>query len=429
MLSLAAAGGALEFYDFVTFIFLSDTIGSLFFPIGSPPWLTMIQTFGIFAAGYIFRPLGGVVLAHFGDLFGRKRVFAFSILLMAISTLAVAFLPVYQSIGLAAPLLLVVLRVLQGIAIGGEVPGAWTFVAEHVPPSRVGLACGLVCAGLTIGILLGSAIAAAITVLLPPAAILSYAWRFPFLLGGAFGLLGMHLRRMLQETPVFVALRRRKMLVPELPLSVVLRAYTRGVVISILCTLILSAAVVMLTLMLPTLLQGLYHYTRQQALIATTISTLSMTVGVVLAGLLLDYVGPAKLFVIGGVLLAGGDFALSKIAVGGIFHLYLFSAFVGFSGAVAAAVPFVMVSCFPASVRFTGVSFSYNVSYAIFGGLTPVTVAALMAVNPMSHIYYLLCISGITVVLGGYLWSFPETLRYQRKPPMPRGGHQDATKP
>lgn len=357
MLALAAAGGALEFYDFVTFIFLADVIGILFFPVGLPSWLTMVQTFGIFAAGYIFRPLGGVVLAHFGDLFGRKRVFAFSILLMAVSTLAVAFLPVYPTIGLAAPLLLVILRILQGIAIGGEVPGAWTFVAEHVPANRVGLACGLVCAGLAMGILLGSAIAAAMTLFLPPAAILGYGWRLPFFLGGAFGLVGMHLRRMLHETPVFAALRTRKMLVLEPPLRIVVRTYARGVVVSVLCTLILSATVVILTLMLPTILQGLYHYSHQEALIATTISILSMAVGVVLAGVLLDYIGPAKLFIVGGILLAAGDFAFSNIAMAGTLHLYLFSAIVGFSGAVTAGVPFVMVSCFPTSVRFTGVSF------------------------------------------------------------------------
>lgn len=414
MLGLAAAGGALEFYDFVIFIFLADIIGVLFFPPAQPSWLVMVETFGIFAAGYIFRPLGGVVLAHFGDLFGRKRVFAFSILLMAISTLAVAFLPGYQSIGIAAPLLLVAMRVLQGIAIGGEVPGAWTFAAEHVASNRLGFACGLVCAGLALGILIGSVITTTLTFLLPPADMLSYGWRVPFLLGGLSGLVGVHLRRMLRETPIFVVMSASKTLVPELPLRVVVKTYARGVVISILSTWVLSACVVMLTLMVPAVLQRLHHFGRQEALIATSISTLCLGIGVAVAGFILDRIGPAKMFVAGGLLLALGDLAFYNVASVDAPHLYLLSAIMGFSGAVAAGVPYVMVSCFPPPVRFTGVSFSYNLSYAFFGGLTPVSLAALLNFNSIAHVYYLLFMSLLTIFLGVYFWRFPQVMPYGR---------------
>jgi len=132
-LTLAALGGALEFYDFIIFIFFASVIGELFFPADIPEWLRQLQTFGIFAAGYLARPLGGLIMAHFGDSLGRKKMFSLSILLMALPTLAMGLLPTFASIGLAAPLLLLLLRVLQGAAIGGEVPGAWVFVAEHVP--------------------------------------------------------------------------------------------------------------------------------------------------------------------------------------------------------------------------------------------------------------------------------------------------------
>ncbi len=417
MLSLAAAGGALEFYDFVIFVFLADVIGVLIFPPGLPSWLVLVQTFGIFAAGYIFRPLGGLVLAHFGDLFGRKRVFAFSILLMSVSTLAVAFLPNYQTIGVAAPLLLVAMRILQGVAIGGEVPGAWTFAAEHVSSRQVGFACGIVCAGLSLGILLGAGIAAAMSALLTPADILSYGWRLPFLLGGVFGGIGVHLRRMLHETPVFTQLRARRMLVPELPLGDVVKRHRQGIVISMLCTWILSAGVVMLTLMVPTILQSLHHVSHQDALIATSISTLSLTVGVILAGIVLDQIGPARLLILGGTLLALGDYAFYSITSFGTSHLYVACAAVGFSGAVTTAAPFVMVSCFPPSVRFTGVSFSYNIAYAILGGLTPITLAALLTLNPLAHVYYLLFISVLAVGLGIYLWVSPGVLKQGRMKP------------
>ncbi len=132
-LSLAALGGALEFYDFIIFVFFATVIGDLFFPADIPDWLRQLQTFGIFAAGYLARPLGGIIMAHFGDLVGRKSMFTLSILLMALPTLAIGMLPTYETLGIAAPLLLLLMRVLQGAAIGGEVPGAWVFVAEHVP--------------------------------------------------------------------------------------------------------------------------------------------------------------------------------------------------------------------------------------------------------------------------------------------------------
>lgn len=158
-LALAALGGALEFYDFIIFVFFATVIGELFFPADMPEWLRQLQTFGIFAAGYLARPLGGIIMAHFGDKVGRKKMFSLSILLMALPTLMMGALPTYQTIGIAAPLLMLLMRMLQGAAIGGEVPGAWVFVAEHVPYKRIGIACGTLTAGLTVGILLGSVVA------------------------------------------------------------------------------------------------------------------------------------------------------------------------------------------------------------------------------------------------------------------------------
>lgn len=125
-LTLAALGGALEFYDFIIFVFFAAVVGELFFPADIPEWLRQVQTFGIFAAGYLARPLGGIIMAHFGDLVGRKKMFTLSILLMALPTLAIGLLPTYASMGIVAPILLLLMRILQGAAIGGEVPGAWS---------------------------------------------------------------------------------------------------------------------------------------------------------------------------------------------------------------------------------------------------------------------------------------------------------------
>ena len=129
---LATLGGVLEFYDFIIFVFFANTIGNLFFPPGIPDWVRQFQTFGIFAAGYLARPLGGVVMAHAGDLHGRKKMFTLSVFLMALPTLGIGLLPTYAYLGVWAPVLLLLLRILQGAAVGGEVPGAWVFCTNPV---------------------------------------------------------------------------------------------------------------------------------------------------------------------------------------------------------------------------------------------------------------------------------------------------------
>lgn len=405
VIAIVSMGQCLEFYNFAIFVFFSDVIGQLFFPVGMPDWLTIVQIWGLFAAGYLFRPLGGVVLAHFGDLFGRKRVFAFSVLLMASATLGIGLLPTHETIGAVAPVFLLFLRVIQGVAIGGEVPGAWTFVSEHVPQKHVGWACGIVCCGLTFGILLATSVATAVSSLLPLDTVHQFGWRLPFLLGGLFGLAGLKLRRMLNETPVFDRLRKQKLLVPELPLQVVLQSEGYAVVMSVIVTWILSSVVV-LTLTLPMVLHT-YGIGKEEALLAASVSTVFLAIGVTLSGALLDRIGPARFFGLFAVLLLVGAYAYSEMAGAGTTELYLLCAVVGLSGGVCAGTPYVMVSSFPARVRFTGVSFAYNVSYAFFGGITPLIIGALLPLGIISHVLYFVFISALSLFMGLMLLARP----------------------
>jgi MFS family permease len=400
-LGLAALGGALEFYDFIIFVFFAPAIGQLFFPAAMPDWLRQVQTFGIFAAGYLARPLGGIIMAHFGDLFGRKRMFTLSVLLMSVPTLLMGLLPTYASIGIMAPVLLLVFRVMQGAAVGGEVPGAWVFVSEHVPGRHVGYACGTLTAGLTAGILLGSLIAAAVNRNFAPSEVADYAWRVPFLLGGVFGLFSVYLRRWLHETPVFAELQKRKSLAAEIPLKAVLRDHGRAVIVSMLLTWMLSAAIVVVILMTPTLLQKQFHIPAATALIANCVATLCLTIGCVLAGAIAGRVGAGKTIFVGGIALAISYYTLFQQLAVDTSVLVPWYAFTGFTVGVIGAIPFVMVKSFPAVVRFSGISFSYNVAYAIFGGLTPIVVSLMMKSNPMAPALYVaaLCVVGALTTL------------------------------
>ena len=404
-LSLSALGGALEFYDFIIFVFFAAVVGKLFFPADMPEWLRQLQTFGIFAAGYLARPLGGIVMAHFGDLLGRKKMFTLSIFMMAVPTLLMGLLPTYAQIGIWAPLALLLLRVIQGAAIGGEVPGAWVFVAEHVPERRIGLACGTLTSGLTIGILLGSLVATAINRLYSPEELLDYAWRVPFLLGGVFGLLAVYLRRWLHETPVFAELQLRKALAAELPLKTVLREHRSAIILSMLLTWLLSAGIVVLILMTPTVLQTAYGFAPAQTLEANSLAIVFLSLGCVLAGMLADRFGAGRVFILGSLLLAALTWSFySNLKAHPDWLLPLY-ALTGLCVGMIGAVPYVLVKAFPAAVRFSGLSFSYNLAYAIFGGLTPMVVAFLLKFSPMGPAYYVIALCGLGLLIGLYLFS------------------------
>ncbi|MGH8121605.1 MAG: MFS transporter [Rudaea sp.] len=400
-LALAALGGALEFYDFIIFVFLTKVIGTLFFPPDTPDWLRQLQTFGLFAVAYLARPLGGIVMAHFGDRSGRKRMFMLSVLLMAVPTLLIGLLPTYANIGYAAPLALLLLRVLQGAAVGGEVPGAWTFVAEHVPERCVGFACGTLTAGLTLGILLGSLIATAVNKAYSPADMLAFGWRIPFIVGGMFGFFAVFLRRLLAETPVFEAMRKRGALVRGLPLKTVLAGHGRAVIVSMLLTWVLTAAIVVVILLTPTLIQSLFHIAPVDALAANSLATLCLAIGCVAFGLLADRIGAARTLAIGCAMLFFAVYGLYS-GLGSVpQHLAGLYSITGFCVGVVGVIPTLLVRAFPPAIRYSGISFAYNMAYAIFGGLTPLAVSLLLKSNPLAPARYVaaLCVVGIVVAL------------------------------
>ncbi|MEH6420626.1 MFS transporter [Pseudomonas sp. CGJS7] len=403
-LLLSALGGALEFYDFVIFVFLTEILRKLFFPPGMPEWLGTLQVYGIFAAGYLVRPIGGVIMAHFGDRSGRKRMFTLSVFLMALPTLFIGLLPTYAQIGIAAPLLLLALRIVQGIAIGGEVPGAWTFVAEHAPRGRVGFACASLSAGLTAGILIGSLISTAINTWFTPEQVLGGAWRAPFIIGGVFGFLAVYLRRWLSETPVFAAMRESRQLVKELPLAQVLRDHMSGVALSMLVTWLLTAAIVVIILMTPTIVQQKFGIEPARAFLGNSLAAFCLTLSAVGGGLLVDKIGRGKALLIGSLGVLISSFALYYDLNHGARNFLPLYALAGVFVGVVGVIPAVMVAAFPAPVRFSGLSFSYNVAYAVFGALTPPLIGYMAShLGGMAPAYYVMSVAVVGIGVSLYL--------------------------
>lgn len=396
-LGLSAVGGALEFYDFVIFAFFALVIGERFFPADLPDWLRQLQTFALFAAGYLARPLGGVILAHYGDKLGRKKTFTLSILMMALPTTAMGLLPDYQSIGIAAPIIMLMLRVLQGAAIGGEVPGAWVFVSEHVPSSRIGMACGLLTSGLTLGIILGSLITQGLNDILPPAQLADIGWRIAFLIGGGFGLIGMFLRRWLHETPVFLAMQQQRSQT-HLPIKTLLLSYRPALYFSIIVTWLLAAAMIVLILMAPVLFQKWFAISVTQSLQANTLAACMLMVGCIGWGMTADRWGMRRSLIVGCLLLAAAVVALFFCLTFAPSRLFWAYGAVGLTLGVLGIIPAMMVTAFPPQVRFTGLATAYNIGYALFGGLTPLFITLLMPYSRQLPALYIFVLSAGVIV-------------------------------
>lgn len=403
-LGLAALGGALEFYDFVIFVFFTKTLSTLFFPPDMPAWLAQLQVYGIFASGYVARPIGGVVMAHFGDLLGRKKMFTLSVLLMALPTLGIGLLPTYAHLGIFAPLLLLLLRVIQGIAIGGEVPAAWVFVAEHVPKNKIGFACASLTSGLTLGILLGSLMGTTIYTQLDPESVLSFGWRIAFILGGVFGIFAVWLRGWLKETPVFEAMKERKEISKEIPLKTVLKGHRKSVVISMLVTWMLTAAIMVLILMTPTLIQSQFQIPAELAFKGNNWASFALVLGCLAGGVFADKIGYAKALLIGSCGLLLMNYALYLDLNHGAANFIPLYTITGFSVGVVGIVPSVMVAAFPAVIRFSGLSFSYNMSYAIFGAITPPFISYLSSrFGGLAPAHYVALATSVSIVMAIYL--------------------------
>ncbi len=401
-LGLAALGGALEIYDFIIFVFFALTLSQLFFPPEMPEWLRLLQSFGIFVTGYLARPLGGILMAHFADKLGRKKVFSLSILMMALPCLLIGIMPTYAQIGYFAPLLLLALRVLQGAAVGGEVPSAWVFVAEHAPVGHRGYALGFLQAGLTFGYLIGALTATFLAQTFTPAEILDYAWRYPFLLGGVFGVIGVWLRRWLSETPVFMAMQAQREATVELPLRTVLREHRLAMLPAMILTCVLTSAVVVFVVITPTMMQKTFGMTASHTFALSALGIVFLNIGCVLAGLLVDRIGAWRTVMLYSLLLPLGIGALYTCLIIEGQWIGLAYAVAGLGCGVVGAVPSVMVNLFPARIRVSGISFTYNIAYAAWASITPLLLIGLMPWSPWICVIFCAVMGAVGVSSAAY---------------------------
>ncbi len=374
---LAVLGGALEVYDFVIFVFLSAAIADVFFPPSVPQWLRLLQSLAIFAVGYLARPVGGLFLAHYSDSVGRKGMFNFTVLFMALPCLMIGVLPGFDTVGYAAPALLLFARLVQGAALGGEVPNAWVFVAEHVPPERRGYALGLLQAGLTVGYMLAALTTAVLTSLYSGDELRAWAWRIPFLLGGVFGFIAVWLRRWLRETPVFLELQRRRE-IEKMPVSSVIRKHRLSAIPSVLLTAILASAVIMMVVVTPIALQKFHGLDASTTFRLSCVAILCLNLGCVVAGRVSDWLGAWRTVGLYSILLA-----IAIVMLCASFdesRAYLFGSYMlaCLLCGIVGAVPAVIVQLFPSNMKVTGISLTYNLTYSICSSVLPLFMLGLL---------------------------------------------------
>lgn len=370
IVGLTAIGGALEFYDFTIYALFAPYISQHFFA-HSNPLIALINTFLVFALGYLARPLGGIVFGHLGDKFGRKFAFSLSVFIMAIATLCIGCLPDYQSIGVMAPLSLLGLRLLQGFSVGGEIPGAAVFTIEHVPLNKRGFSIGFVFMCITLGNSLGALVGLFLTCLLNQEQMMSWGWRVPFVVGFILGILSYFIRKRTFETPVFLAMMKEGTLQRK-PVLILLKSSRKKLFKGFLLTAV-SSGIISLFLYLPTYLSNIIQINSSQVYLINLVTFLSFAMTTAFFGWSSDHVNRKKLLAIGAVLLILFSYPLffGLTALGKSF-IWVFS--LGFAicgGLINGSYVVLITELFPPSIRYTGVGLSYSLGIAIFGGIAP----------------------------------------------------------
>jgi MHS family proline/betaine transporter-like MFS transporter len=391
----AVAGNVLEWYDFAIYAYMATVIAKKFFPAGDEV-TSLLSTFAAFGIGFVVRPLGGILIGRLGDRRGRRTALLLTIALMAVGTVLIGLTPTYETIGVAAPVLIVCARLMQGFSAGGEWGGSTAFIVEWAPEGRRGLYGSLQQCSVAGGLLLGAAVAALTSTVLPADALESWGWRLPFLLGGLLGPVGLYMRKHIGETPAFARREQTHSPGSTSPLRLAARAFGFTVVWTVSYYAILTY--------MPTFLQKQAGVPRGHALWYTAASLLLLALVTPAMGHLSDRIGRKPM-----LLAACAAFLLLPYPLLGLIvssgapvaillsQLALSLAIAVFSGPGPAAI----AEIFPTGRRSTWMSTGYSLAVAVFGGFAPFIATWLIdrTGNPLSPAFYLMAAAAVSTLV------------------------------
>lgn len=371
---LASLGGSLEFYDFIIYGVFAQYIAAAFFPTTNR-LVSLILVFSVFGVGYLARPAGGIVLSHFGDMYGRRKVFIGSLLVISASTFCIGLLPGYATWGLLAPLALVALRLVQGFCLGGELPGAITYAVEAAP-RHAGFACSVVFCFANGGVVLATMTNLTLTSLLLPEEMAAWGWRLGFLFGGVAGLLSFRLQQSLEESPGFP---RMKQGASRRPVSEVLAKFRAPVFTGIAISAVVGCFNGLLIAHMPAYLSGVLHYNARSVSFAQNLCLAIESVGLISAGWLGDRLPRRRILRLGALLLLIGAYPFYRVLAGRGGNLIVLFSLAGIAAAFAnGTFASIMADLFPTRIRFTGVALSFNISFTVFSGMAPLVATSLV---------------------------------------------------
>ncbi|MEM1111141.1 MAG: MFS transporter [Pseudomonadota bacterium] len=395
VLATGLIGNVLEWYDFAVYGFFATIIAGHFFPADNPT-TSLIAAFGAFAAGFLMRPIGAIVFGRIGDTFGRRRMLFLSVMLMAIPTFLIGILPTHEQIGIMAAVLIVLLRMLQGLSVGGEYTGSIVYLIEQAPREKRALYASFSMMGATIGIMLGSGVGALISSLLTAEQLQSWGWRVPFLLGISIGALGFVIRRGLPESPSGQT--------EPTPLKNLFFDYRRQMLQSIGLNTMGAVCFYLIFVYLVTWIVDEVHETQSTALQINTLSLLVLLIATPAMATLSDRFGRRPMLLAGSLAMAFGAYPLILLMHHEDFWLILAgeSLFALILATFMGSIPSFMAELFPTSIRATATSVSYNIPYAIFGGTAPMVAVWLIAVTDNADVIaaYLVMVSLIAFAIA-----------------------------
>ena len=391
---LTSIGAGLEYYDYVIYSLLAGFISQQFFP-SSNRVAALFATFGVLAVGNIIRPLGGIIVGICGDRFGRKNIFANTLLWMAFVTFCMGITPTFATLGLTATIIFSLCRIIQGITCGAEIPGAATFLAEHIT-RRQGLYFGCMVASIGLGVTFGSFVIWLLTKLLTNTQMLNWGFRIPFLLGGVLAFVGFFVRKHIPETPAFLALKN-----PNLKSIAIFSKNNLKQIFLTISLLTFPAFFINFFLVIPVYLHDVYHYALPDIYLTLTFGHLWTTILLPFFGWLSDYIGRKTLLFTTVII-----FILFGWPIFGLLQLQTYWAlfcFVGVTQAIIAAMAAsyfaLLPQSFPTAIRYTATAFSYNIAYTI-AALAPLVANYIYRVvkNPNYLIGLFIVLAGCTAI-------------------------------
>jgi MFS transporter, MHS family, proline/betaine transporter len=397
---LASLGGTLEFYDFVIFGVFAQDIATAIFPSTSPI-VSLMASFAAFAAGYVARPVGGIVLSHYGDRFGRRRVFLLSLFVMSGATLGMGLVPTYAQWGVAASALMVVLRLVQGFCLGGELPGALTYVVETAP-RRAPFVCGVVFACVTLGVAAATGVSLAVRTWLDPELVPAFGWRIAFVIGGLGGVLSYVLRRSMEESPEFARMRG---LALRQPFRELLRTHLSHVLFGIGVLAVTACFTGLYFSHLPAYLTAVLGYNARQAVLAQTVGVITHATAILLVGWLGSRIAPRHLLRAGATLLLLLAYPFYAALESKSVDLTTVLVLAGLCGGLTnGSFAVLLTDLFPTRIRFSGVALAFNIAFTAFSGLAPLgaTMLVRQTGEPASPAFIIA--AGALVALAASWW-------------------------